>query len=119
MPSCQNLFAAYTAFIPDFDAFCASLHTEPVACLRINTLRTTRDVVQTMLAEEGYHSCPAPLTDHLLLVDELTHPGALRGALLGYYHSQALTSALASLALDPQPVFHQIVGAGHNVHTHL
>jgi NOL1/NOP2/sun family putative RNA methylase len=36
-------------------------------------------------------------------VDNLTHPGSLREAMLGYYHPQALTSALASLILAPQP----------------
>jgi tRNA (cytosine49-C5)-methyltransferase len=103
MPSCHDLFAAYADFIPDFSTFCASVQTEPICCLRVNTLRTSPDVVRTMLVEEGYHSRPSSLADALLLVDGLTHPGALRGALLGYYHSQALTSALAALALDPQP----------------
>jgi 16S rRNA (cytosine967-C5)-methyltransferase len=39
----------------------------------------------------------------LLLVDNLPHPGRLREAFLGYYHPQALTSALATLSLAPQP----------------
>ena len=103
MPSCHDLFAAYADFIPEFSAFCSSVQTEPGCCVRVNTLRTTPDVVRTMLAQEGYDSHPASFADDLLLVDGLTHPGALRGALLGYYHSQALTSALAALVLDPQP----------------
>jgi NOL1/NOP2/sun family putative RNA methylase len=103
MPSCQELFAPYAPFIPDFDRFCASLQTEPTCCLRVNTLRTTSKVVQAMLSQEGYHTRPSALTDDLLLVAGLTHPGTLRGALLGYYHPQALTSALAALALAPQP----------------
>lgn len=96
-------FADYAEFVPDFDAFCQSLYAEPVCCLRMNTLRTTPNIVAEMLRRENYHVQPTPLSDELLLVDNLTHPGTLRGALMGYYHSQALTSALASLALGPQP----------------
>ncbi len=96
-------FADYAELIPDFDAFCDSLYAEPTCCLRVNTLRTTPAIVTDMLRQEGYHAQPSPLSDDLLLVENLTHPGTLRGALMGYYHSQALTSALASLALDPQP----------------
>ncbi len=103
MPSCRDLFAAYADFIPDFGAFCTSVQVEPTCCLRVNTLRTSPDVVRAMLLQEGYHTRPSSLTDELLLADKLTHPGMLRGALLGYYHAQALTSALASLVLAPQP----------------
>ena len=103
MPRSDELFAAYAAFIPDFPAFCAALQTEPTCCLRVNTLRTTPAVVQAMLATHGYHAVPSPLTDDLLFVDNLTHPGTLRGAMLGYYYSQAFTSALAAPALAPQP----------------
>ncbi len=103
MPTCHDLFADYEAFIPDLSDFYHSVHADPICCLRVNTLRTTTSVVQTMLSQEGYHSEPSVLTDSLLLVEKMTHPGAQLGALLGYYHSQALTSALASLVLAPQP----------------
>jgi NOL1/NOP2/sun family putative RNA methylase len=96
-------FADYAEFIPDFDAFCDSLYVEPPCCLRVNTLRTTPAIVANMLRQENYCVQPSQLSEDLLLVENLTHPGTLRGALMGYYHSQALTSALASLALDPQP----------------
>ena len=102
MPSSHDLFAAYAEFIPDFTAFCAALQTAPTCCLRVNTLRTTPAVVQAMLRQQGYHVTPSPLTDELLLVDNLTHPGTLQAALLGYYYPQAFTSALAALALAPQ-----------------
>jgi NOL1/NOP2/sun family putative RNA methylase len=103
MPSHHELFAAYADFIPDFTAFCMALQADPLCCLRVNTLRTTPGVVQAMLAQEGYPATPSALSNDLLLVDSLTHPGTLQGALLGYYHAQALTSALASLILAPQP----------------
>lgn len=103
MSSSHELFAAYADFIPDFAAFCTALQADPLCCLRVNTLRTIPGVVQAMLAQEGYHAMPSALSNDLLLVENLTHPGTLQGALLGYYHAQALTSALASFILAPQP----------------
>jgi tRNA (cytosine49-C5)-methyltransferase len=99
----QAFFAAYADFIPDFPAFCAALHTLPVCCLRVNTLRVKPYAVQTMLAQYGYQATPSRFAPELLLVDNLTHPGTLREAFLGYYQPQALTSALAALVLAPQP----------------
>ena len=103
MSTCETTFASYAAFIPDFDAFCTALQTPRTCCLRVNTLRTTPAVVQALLASQGYHVTPSPLAEELLLVEQLPHPGRLREAYLGYYHPQALTSALVSLSLAPQP----------------
>src|SRR5436309_1788496 len=103
MSTCETLFAPYAAFIPDFPAFCAALQSPRQCCLRVNTLRTTPDAVRALLVSQGYHVTPSPIAAELLLVDNLSHPGRLRKALLGYYHPQALTSVLASLMLAPQP----------------
>ena len=88
---------------PNFSAFCAALQSPRTCCLRVNTLRTTPEAVRALLVRQGYEVTLSPLSDDLLLVDHLPHPGRLREALLGYYHPQALTSALASLSLTPQP----------------
>jgi tRNA (cytosine49-C5)-methyltransferase len=98
-----EFFASYADIIPDFPAFCLALHTTPPCCLRVNTLRTAPHIVQTRLAHYGYQAVAPSFARELLLVDGLTHPGTLREALLGYYHVQALTSALAALVLAPQP----------------
>src|SRR5215475_718231 len=103
MSTCETIFASYATFIPDFSAFCAALQTPRTCCLRVNTLRTTPEIVQALLVSQGYTVTPSPIADHLLLVDHLPHPGRLREAFYGYYHPQALTSALASLSLAPQP----------------
>jgi len=97
------VFAPYAAFIPDFSAFCTALQTPRMCCLRVNTLRTTPEAVQALLVSQGYDVMPSPIADELLLVTNLAHPGRLREALMGYYHPQAFTSALASLLLAPQP----------------
>jgi len=103
MSTCETLFAPYAAFIPNFSAFCAALQSPRTCCLRVNTLRTTPEAVRALLVRQGYDVTLSPLSDDLLLVDNLPHPGRLREALLGYYHPQALTSALAALSLTPQP----------------
>src|SRR5262245_47245229 len=102
MSTCTTIFAPYTAFIPDFPAFCAALQTPRPCCLRVNTLRTTPEAVRELLKKQGYSVTPSPIADELLLVHNLMHPGRLREALLGYYHPQALTSALVSRIVAPQ-----------------
>jgi NOL1/NOP2/sun family putative RNA methylase len=99
----QTFFAAYADFIPDFQAFCATLHTPPLACLRVNTLRIEPARLRTMLAQHGYQVTPSRIAPELLLVDSFSSPGTLPEAFFGYYHPQAATSALASLILAPQP----------------
>jgi len=89
--------------MPDFPAFWAALQTPRPYCLRVNTLRTTPEAVRELLMSQGYSVTPSPIADELLLVHNLTHPGRLREAWLGYYHPQALTSALVSLIAAPQP----------------
>ena len=103
MSTCETVFAPYAAFIPDFAAFCAALQAPRTCCLRVNTLRATPEAVRALLVNQGYNVTPSPCAEELLLVEQLPHPGRLREALLGYYHPQALTSALASLSLAPQP----------------
>jgi len=98
----MTVFAPYAAFIPDFPAFCAALQTPRPCCLRVNTLRTTPGVVRELLIRQGYSVTPSPIADELLLVPNLTHPGRLREALLGYYHPQAFTSGLVSRIVAPQ-----------------
>ncbi|MCZ6875225.1 MAG: RsmB/NOP family class I SAM-dependent RNA methyltransferase [bacterium] len=103
VPGSQRLFAAYADFIPEFAAFCAAVHREPLCCLRVNTLRRTPAQVKTGLAAKGYNVTSSSVAPELLLVSNLSRPGSLYEALLGYCQPQALTSAMASLVLDPQP----------------
>src|SRR5262245_59607900 len=103
MSTCAAVFAPYAAFIPDFAEFCAALQGPRTCCLRVNTLRATPETVRTLLRSQGYTVTSAPFAEEILLVQHLPYPGRLREALMGYYHPQGLTSALASLVLAPQP----------------
>lgn len=103
VPGSRRYFAAYADFIPDFAAFCRALHHEALCCLRVNTLRRTPAQVKAGLEAKGYHVMPSTVAPELLLVSNLSRPGSLPEALLGYYQPQALTSAMAALVLAPQP----------------
>src|SRR5262245_56709135 len=103
MSTCETVFAPYAAFIPDFSAFCTALQTPRPCCLRVTTLRTTPEAVQALLVSQGFDVISLPIANELLLVTNLVVPGSLREALMGYYHPQAFTSALASLILAPLP----------------
>jgi NOL1/NOP2/sun family putative RNA methylase len=103
MRQSAEFFATYAEIIPDFAAFCATLHSTAPCCIRVNTLRIEPPRVQELLAQYGYQAVCSPFATELLLVEGLTRPGTLLEALLGYYYPQALTSALAALLLAPQP----------------
>ncbi len=103
MPRSQEFFATYADFIPAFPKFCETLQRAPACCVRVNTLRITPARVKTRLEAQGYRVMHSVFAPELLLVKNLPRPGTLQEALLGYYHPQALTSALASLVLAPQP----------------
>lgn len=103
MSDSRTTFAAYADIIPDFHAFCQVLHTMSPRCLRVNTMRIRPAIVASMLAQQGYRVTPCSFAPELLLVEQLIRPGGLREVMLGYCQPQALTSALASLALEPRP----------------
>jgi len=101
--STQRPFQEYEASIPDVDRFYDSLHTPLDRCLRVNTLRIAPLALTEMLQAQGCRVRPTFLADYLLEHDGLEHPGHTLEATLGYFVSQALTSAIAVMALDPRP----------------
>lgn len=103
MPSSAELFAPYQSFIPDFAAFRAALQAPVQCCLRVNTLRISPAALQERLVRQGLQVSTCAVLPDLLLVDNLSQPGSLPEALMGYYQPQALTSALASHLVAPQP----------------
>jgi NOL1/NOP2/sun family putative RNA methylase len=98
----QRLFQEYEPFIPEVETFYESLQTRLPRYLRTNTLRITPLELTEMLEERGYRARPTSLADYLLQVDGLQYPGHLLEATLGYFISQALTSAIAVMALEPR-----------------
>jgi NOL1/NOP2/sun family putative RNA methylase len=99
----QRPFEAYEPFIPDVDRFYESLHQPMLRYLRVNTLRITPRELTEMLKERNHRLRPSFLAPYLLQYDD---PGPMPYTLeaaLGYFFFQALTSAMATMALDPKP----------------
>jgi NOL1/NOP2/sun family putative RNA methylase len=102
LPERRSPFREYESFIPDVEAFYESLNTPLIRCLRVNTLRITPFDLTEMLHQQGYGVKPTCLAGYVLEPDGLERPGDSLEAGLGYFLSQALTSAIPVMALDPK-----------------
>lgn len=99
----ERPFRQYEAFIPDVDAFYGALRKPAPRYLRTNTLRISPLQLTKMLQTQGYRVKRTFLANYLLECDGVGHLGNTLEATLGYFLSQALTSAMGVLALDPKP----------------
>ena len=98
----SHLFEPYENFIPDFKEFQKSLERPFPTYLRINRLRANSGRVIPQLNEQGiFTTRVCTRHDTLYEAEELPSPGNLLAYFLGYIHPQAVTSALAALALSP------------------
>ncbi|MBC8175863.1 MAG: hypothetical protein H8E19_00550, partial [Deltaproteobacteria bacterium] len=95
-----GLFEEYSQIIPQFSLFQESLQNPIPTHLRINRLLTEPTSLTTLLKEKGVQLIPSiKRYDTLFFAPGLTSPGNLLEYFLGYIHPQALTSAIASIAL--------------------
>jgi NOL1/NOP2/sun family putative RNA methylase len=96
------LFDTYREFIPDFQAFQESLLETLPTHLRVNPLK-----VDTSLLIRSLEDKPVRLEksvadyDTFFKTSNCPSPGTFLEYYLGYFHPQALTSCLASIALNP------------------
>ena len=98
-----GFFEAYREIIPEFSLFQECLHRPIPTHIRINRLLTEPASLVHLLEEKGIRLTRASRKyDTLCLVPGLSSPGNLLEYFLGYIHPQALTSALAALALSPR-----------------
>ncbi|MBL6979072.1 MAG: RsmB/NOP family class I SAM-dependent RNA methyltransferase [Desulfobacteraceae bacterium] len=98
-----GLFEEYSQIIPQFSLFQESLQNPIPTHLRINRLLTEPTSLTTLLKEKGVQLIPSiKRYDTLFFAPGLTSPGNLLEYFLGYIHPQALTSAIASIALAPK-----------------
>jgi NOL1/NOP2/sun family putative RNA methylase len=96
-------FEEYKDFIPDFGAFLSILSQPHKRAIRINTLKTSVKVCKARLERSGAILRCCGVSPHFYVLENLPYPGNTLEFSLGYFHTQALSSALAVLALDPQP----------------
>lgn len=103
-PGMEPLFESYREIIPDFETFRESLYKPIPTHVRINTLKTDPGSLVSALSEKDIHLRRASNRyETLYHGKDLKSPGNLMEYALGYLHGQALTSCLASHALDTQP----------------
>jgi NOL1/NOP2/sun family putative RNA methylase len=97
------VFECYREIIPEFNLFQKSLRRPLPTHLRVNRLKIEPDRLLGLLEERGIHpEQAAERHDTLYLAPGLDSPGNAVEYFLGYFHPQALTSCLASIALSPK-----------------
>ena len=98
-----GLFEEYSEIIPEFSLFQEGLQRPIPTHLRINSLLIEPASLIHLLEEKGIQLIrSSPTYDTLYLAPALASPGNLLEYFLGYIHPQALTSAIASIALGPE-----------------
>ena len=98
-----GLFEEYREIIPEFSLFQESLQRPIPTHLRINRLLVEPASLVHLLEEKGIQLIQSSQRyDTLYLAPGLASPGNLLEYFLGYIHPQALTSAIASIALAPK-----------------
>ena len=98
-----GLFEEYSEIIPEFSLFQESLQRPISTHIRINCLLIEPASLTHLLEEKGIQLIQSSQRyDTLFLAPGLASPGNLLEYFLGYIHPQALTSAIASIALAPR-----------------
>ena len=98
-----GLFEAYSEIIPEFSLFQESLQRPIPTHIRINCLLIEPVSLIHLLEEKGIQPIQSSQRyDNLFFAPGLASPGNLLEYFLGYIHPQALTSAIAYIALAPK-----------------
>ncbi len=98
-----GLFETYSEIIPEFSLFQERLQRPIPTHLRINRLLIEPASLVHLLENKGVQLIRSSQRyDTLYLAPGLASPGNLLEYFLGYIHPQALTSAIASIALTPR-----------------
>ncbi|NOY65404.1 MAG: NOL1/NOP2/sun family putative RNA methylase, partial [Nitrospirae bacterium] len=95
----ENHFLIYRDIIPDFDDFLESLNIPHPSHLRVNTIKTTPEVLIERLKKYNTQLTPLPLKNAYAF-EGLEKPGATIEYFLGFYHLQGLSSMLPPLIMD-------------------
>jgi len=97
------MFEKYQEFIPEFLQFQKSLYKPLPIHLRANPLKIDPGRLLNLLEEKGVFLRKSSDTDRTMYIAPgLESPGNMVEYFLGYYHPQAFTSCLASIALSPK-----------------
>ncbi len=97
------MFDRYREIIPQFPMFQKSLRRPLPTHLRVNRLKIDPVPLVNLMEEKGiYLKRDTDGDDSLYLASGLNSCGNMLEYFMGYFHPQALTSCLASIALSPK-----------------
>ena len=82
---------------------CEANNLRPPFTVRVNTLKTTRKILQERLAEAGVHSLPAPYSPEGLVLQEGLWLSEEPLFQTGFYFVQDEASQIVAHLVDPQP----------------
>ena len=100
----ESLFERYCEIIPEYSAFLESLKQPLPVHLRVNRLKIEPALLASLLEKKGIQLTRVSERDEsLLLAQGSFSVGNLLEYYLGYFHPQALTSCLVSLAFPVRP----------------
>lgn len=99
----EEFFQRYRDLIPDYRDFLDSIRGDIPTCIRINTLRARPEQVLSELRAQGADLIATPLGPEFWEAPTLERPGRLLLYAAGAIYSQALSSGIPALALDPRP----------------
>ncbi|AIF83523.1 ribosomal RNA methyltransferase NOP2 [Candidatus Nitrososphaera evergladensis SR1] len=96
------LVGRFLQHVPEVERFMEKMEQPPSQYIRVNTLKTTRDDLESRLAAKGFELEPTALSEVLKVTKAPMATGATNEYLLGHYYIQDLSSCMAVEALDAQ-----------------
>jgi NOL1/NOP2/sun family putative RNA methylase len=98
----KQIFSHYNEIIPEFPLFMESIRRPLPIHIRVNQLKPFSASIENNLRGKGYLLTKSmEKCDNLFYAEGPSSPGKLLEYFLGHIHPQALTSCLASMALNP------------------
>jgi NOL1/NOP2/sun family putative RNA methylase len=97
----EQFIKRYEAIIPDFELFLKILETTLKQCFRINTIKTSKQAVLSLLSDVKLES--VPWCDIAFRIQDKINIGQLAEHKAGLIYSQEAVSMIPALILDPKP----------------
>lgn len=94
------LVGRFIQYVPEIERFLEKMEQPPAQYIRVNTLKTSRDALESRLAAKGFKLEPTLLPEVLKVTRAPMATGATNEYLLGHYYIQDLSSCIAVEALD-------------------
>jgi len=94
------LISRFLEFVPKVDDFLDKMERPPTQYVRVNTLKTSVEDLETRLCSKGFELKKTAIPEVLVVKRAPMATGATNEYLLGYYYIQDLSSCMAVDSLD-------------------